>query len=350
MIKSLRRGKALNREIIEYLVLFFILGPGTLYFTCTGCYTGLEIAVASSIFSGYFWVALWKGNAYGACALDLKISWIDRPLTRLMVGIILTFLYTVVVVAVGYYGFFTLYLGRDFYETLLGNPERSLLWPVVVTFLISTFMHGRSFFLSWRAEAVNVEKLKSEQLSSRFESLKNQVNPHFLFNSLNALTSLVHKDADLSEKFIKKLSDVYRYVLDSQDKEVVDMADELNFTESFIFLQKIRHGNSLHVTIEIPEDVKKKKVPPLAFQMLIENAIKHNVVSEAKPLNIVVSVTDGRLIVSNNLQRRKDVEKTSGLGMNNIKMRYEFLSNQSIQIDETGDQFTVKIPILSFDK
>ncbi len=211
-------------------------------------------------------------------------------------------------------------------------------------------MHGRGFFFSWREEAVNVEKLKSERLSSKFESLKNQVNPHFLFNSLNALTSLVHKDPELSEQFIKKLSDVYRYVLDSQDKEVVSLGEELSFTESFIFLQKIRHGDSLEVTVNIPKAALEKQVPPLAFQMLIENAIKHNIVSEAKPLKIEVSVSDHWLVVSNNLQRRKDVENTSGLGINNIKMRYEFLSNQSIMIDETPDEFVVRIPLLDFAK
>ena len=339
-----------NKELRDIAILFFILGPVTLYFSCEGCYTSLEMGIAASVFSGYYWVALWKGNSHGARWLDRKITWDREPLKRLFATVAFALIYTSFAVALGYYVFFTLYLGRDFYDIFLGNLDGALLTPIVITLIISTFMHGRGFFIAWRQAAVDVERLKSEQLSSKYESLKNQVNPHFLFNSLNALSSLVHSDADLAEKFIKKLSDVYRYVLDSQDKEVVDLSEELSFTESFIFLQKIRHGESLQVSIDIPQSLGDLKVPPLAFQMLIENAIKHNVISEAKPLKIEVSASDDFLMVSNKLQRRSDSDHTSGLGINNIKMRYEYLSDKKIQVEETSDQFTVRIPLLTMKK
>ena len=344
----IRELKTWKREVIESLILFFVLGPLSLLLTCTGCWTSFEMAIVSSAFSGYFWVALWKGNAHGACWLDKVISWVDYPLKRLFAGLAFILVYTSVVAAVGYYMFFTLYLGRDFYDSFFGRPSASLLGPIVVTLLISAFMHGRGFFYSWREAAVNVEKLKREQLSSGYESLKNQVNPHFLFNSLNALTSLVHRDADMAERFIKKLSDVYRYVLDSQEKEVVDLKDELEFTEAYVFLQKIRHGDNLTVDINVTESCLMQQVPPLAVQMLIENAIKHNIVSQKRPLSIQVTDKEDSLVVTNDLQLRSGVENTTGLGLNNIKSRYEYLSNQSISIDKTEDKFIARIPLLSF--
>ena len=336
-------------HVRDILLMVFLFGPLTLYFTCTGCFENLEIGVFSSFYAGLSWVALWKGNELGAEWLDHYIGWFDDPLKRFILSVVYTIVYTGLVVAVLHYFFFDVYLGRDFRQTFLSDVAGELKFPLIITFVISTFMHSRAFLLAWRQTAIDNETLKREQLSSKYESLKKQVNPHFLFNSLNALSSLVHKDADLSEKFIKQLSDVYRYVLDSQDKEVVDLKQELAFTESFIFLQQIRYGDNLEVEIDIPDKLKSLQIPPLAFQMLIENAIKHNIISEAKHLKINIIGHKDKLEVSNNLQRRKSSGEVSGLGINNIKLRYEYLSDRKIEIDETADQFTVTIPLLKFN-
>jgi LytS/YehU family sensor histidine kinase len=162
---------------------------------------------------------------------------------------------------------------------------------------------------------------------------------------LNALTNLVYQDQDKAAKFIKQLSEVYRYVLDSRDKEVVSIQEELKFLESYLFLQHIRFGDKLNVQIDIPR--KDGRVAPLALQMLFENAIKHNVISEEDPLTIHIYRQDENLVVENTLKRKQILaEDSSGLGLENIKRRYEFLSDKKVVVEETASKFKVTVPIL----
>jgi len=223
---------------------------------------------------------------------------------------------------------------------------------VVITFVVSTFLTARSFFLCWRQLSINEEKIKREAITSRYESLKNQVNPHFLFNSLNVLTTLVYKDQDLAAKFIKQLANVYRYVLDMKDKELVDIGTEIEFLRSYAFMQQIRHGDGLKIRIDVPSDTHLQVVP-LSIQMLMENAIKHNVISKDEQLNIDISMDDSDyLIVSNNLQRKPSGKKVdhTGIGLENIKARYEFLTDRPLIVEENTKEFSVKIPILKLEE
>jgi LytS/YehU family sensor histidine kinase len=185
-----------------------------------------------------------------------------------------------------------------------------------------------------------------ENFVARFENLKSQVNPHFLFNSFNALTNLVYEDQDKAAKFIKKLSDVYRYVLDTRDREVVSLEEEMDFLKSYVFLQQIRFGEKLKIDIQL--NGIKSMVAPLALQMLIENAIKHNVVSEESPLTVKVYADDQYLAVENDLQKKVILsEDKSGVGLDNIRKRYEFLTGREIVIQETPEKFIVRLPFIT---
>jgi LytS/YehU family sensor histidine kinase len=207
------------------------------------------------------------------------------------------------------------------------------------------------FLQSWRQAEINAEKLKAAHISSQFETLKNQVNPHFLFNSLNVLTNLVYDDQDTAAKFIKQLSQVYRYVLESKDRNLVSLKIELEFVDSFIFLQKMRFGESLHVSINVPEDMRMHLVPPLAIQMLLENAIKHNIVSKNNPLNIDLYIEKNVLVVKNNLQRKNIIpEESSGIGLKNIAERYNYLTNLEVKVLEQDGLYMVKLPLIIDDK
>jgi LytS/YehU family sensor histidine kinase len=222
----------------------------------------------------------------------------------------------------------------------------STIFSIVITIMISLFMHGRAFFINWRQVAINAEKLKQENMAARYESLKNQVNPHFLFNSFNALTNLVYEDPDKAVKFIKQLSDVYRYVLDTRDKEVVPLDQEMRFLQSYLYLQKIRFGDKLVIQFDV--DGLKTQVAPLALQMLIENAIKHNVVSEDDPLHIHVFADNGFLVVENNLQKKTSLgEPSAGVGLENICRRYEYLSSAKAEVRQTSDKFIVRLPLIA---
>ncbi|GCC53011.1 hypothetical protein SanaruYs_32520 [Chryseotalea sanaruensis] len=207
-------------------------------------------------------------------------------------------------------------------------------------------MHGREFLLQWRKSAVDAERYQKESMTATYESLKSQVNPHFLFNSLNALTNLVYEDQDKAAKFIKQLSEVYRYVLDTRDKELVPIADELRFLESYTYLQRIRFGDKLK--IENTLDATQSLVAPLALQMLVENAVKHNEISQDKPLTIRLYRDGNFLIVENTLQRKLNSgEASSGMGLDNITKRYQFLDSRQVQVVEDDQHFVVKIPIIN---
>jgi LytS/YehU family sensor histidine kinase len=209
-------------------------------------------------------------------------------------------------------------------------------------------MHARGFLQNLKQATIDAEIAKKESIRAQYEALKNQVNPHFLFNSLNALTNLVYTDQDKAALFIKKMAEVYRYVLDTRDKELVDVNEELNFAESFIYLQQIRFGENLKVDYQI--DSKTGKVAPLAVQMLIENAIKHNEISAEHPLTITLLLKNDFISVVNSVRLKNNpLDQNSGVGLENIRKRYEFLTHIPVEIKKESGRFEVKIPILNIE-
>jgi len=199
-----------------------------------------------------------------------------------------------------------------------------------------------------RAFHRRTEQLENENLQAQFAALKNQVNPHFLFNSLSILSSLVHVDAELSEKFIDQLSRSYRYTLEQKDNDLVPLSTELDFIKSYTFLLKIRFEEKFDVLLSVPEvDRQHYRVAPLTLQLLVENAVKHNQMSAESPLHVRISLEDQELVVRNSLQRRPTVAASTGLGLQNILNRYRLLTPRPVRIDETEDTFTVRIPLLS---
>lgn len=317
-----------------------VAGFGMTYLICPSCSQSLNHYLRVSAFSSSLWVFLWLGNAEIGNYVGNKSPWEKYPYRSFAIGMAVTLFYTLAAVYL-----IVAVFDRFFRLQVLDDLQDIAFNSVVVTLVISLFMHGRSFLLSWRAEALNSERLKKENAIARYDSLKSQVNPHFLFNSLNALTNLVYEDQDKAAKFIKQLSEVYRYVLDTRNSELVHLKEELGFLNAYLYLQQIRYGEKLHVRIEL--DQCKTGVAPLALQMLIENAIKHNVIAEEQPLHIRLYCSDGFIIVENNLQRKKILEQDSaGIGLENIKRRYEFLSDKSVQVIEELDTFKVMLPVL----
>jgi len=208
-------------------------------------------------------------------------------------------------------------------------------------------LHGRTFLLNWRQTLLEAERLKREQVAARYEALKSQVNPHFLFNSLNVLSSLVHRDADMAEKFIRQLSDVYRYILDSRSKETVPIKEELSILRSYLFLMDIRFGTALQTNISIPDNTRGH-LAPLTLQMLVENALKHNEISKSNPLHIEVFLeNEDWIVVRNNLSPKNILPESTGVGLANIQSQYQLLSEKAVLITDHDGFFTVKIPVLN---
>jgi two-component system, LytTR family, sensor kinase len=193
---------------------------------------------------------------------------------------------------------------------------------------------------------LEAERLKKESIEAQFEALRNQVNPHFMFNCFNVLSNLVYKDPDVSAQFIAQLSNVYRYLLQSQQKKVVTLQEELSFIESYLYLLKMRHGDNLIVDKRIAAEPENFYVAPASLQMLIENAIKHNIVSKNNPLTIRLYSEKEAIVVANNLQEKEIREESTQRGLQNIKSRYRLLSNAQVLIEKTAGEFRVTIPLL----
>ncbi|MBX2954797.1 MAG: histidine kinase [Cyclobacteriaceae bacterium] len=290
-------------------------------------------------FTALMWVFLWKGNSLISALISSFIDWLKSPVKSLVLLSLGSVVYTIssVLLLVKVYEWA--------FDIDFGKSESMVYSATVITIIITLFMHGRAFLLEWKQSALDTERLKQENVTARYESLKNQINPHFLFNSFNALTNLVYEDQDLAAKFIKQLSEVYRYVLDTRDRELVSKVEELNFLESYLFLQKIRFGDNLWVSIEL--DRVKTDFPPLVLQMLIENAIKHNIVSNEQPLTVKIHSANDFIVIENTLQKKKVLaEESAGVGLSNIRLRYEFLSNKKVEVEELSDKFIVRLPIL----
>jgi sensor histidine kinase YesM len=214
--------------------------------------------------------------------------------------------------------------------------------------IILAIYEGIYLFRKWKAATRESEQLKRERLQTQLDSLKNQVNPHFLFNSLNSLSSLIEEDAPKAQLFIHELARVYRYLLQSNDKELTDVKSELAFIDAYAFLLKTRFGNSISLDIRVSEAAKQYLIPPLTLQLLVENAVKHNVVSLARPLKISIYTEGGdKLIVSNNLQNKTTVVALSQMGLANIATKYHLLSGIKPKIEQTTTTFKVILPLLS---
>lgn len=307
-------------------------------FTCSTCLYSFKLYSTIALFTSVTWVTMWLGNEYVSEILDRKISWTLEPVKRLIAGVVGMLIYTVPMM------WLLVKVFEAFLNFSLGNISFILYSAVFISLVISLFLTGRAFLINWKQSVIDSEKLKRESITARYENLKSQVNPHFLFNSLNALSNLVHEHPDKAVTFIKQLSDVYRYVLDTRDREVVSLDEELKFLKSYIYLQQIRFGDKLK--IELTLNGIESSVAPLSLQMLLENAIKHNIVSVEDPLLVRIYQEGDYLVVENDLQRKDQVQDRSGLGLENIQKRYEFLTDKPVVIREEEKKFIVKIPVI----
>ncbi len=335
------------KHVVEAILIFIFGGFMNMVVFCTGCldepYLFSKTFFINLSYSGISWVAYWKGSEFIVNFWDERIPWLKKPLRRFLTSLVSIVIYVFIAVW-GIDLFFDLVIFKKTLSKALASSSAPFSITLLITLGINVFMHGRGFLIAWRQAAIDVEKLKTEQISSQYNSLKNQVNPHFLFNSLNALSSLVYDNQDKAVEFIRKLSQVYRYVLESMDEEIVPIGKEMDFVQNFIFLQKIRFGDNLLVNFNNAEP--NRYVPPLAIQLLVENAIKHNVISEKDPLSINIEINDSLCIVSNSLKEKK-VKDSTGIGLANIKSRYHYLTDKEINIEKTEDSFQVTIPLLN---
>lgn len=335
--------KAFRVLLVISVILTVVLNPAALTDT-------KRLAITFAITFAYS-AGLWFVNWFAVDWLNSRISWAERPLRRTLITMALQVAGSVLVVL----------LIQSAY-LLLSHQSLALLWrpqmyvqvliPLAITSIVSLFNHSRSFFLNWREAAIRVERVEKENAVARLDSLRRQVDPHFLFNSLNALTSLIEEeDPARASRFVRQLAKVYRYVLDSQEQEVVTLAEEMRFLEAYVFLQRTRLGEGLQVEIDLPPtaNLDELMVPPLAVQLLLENALKHNATSQKQPLYIRVTLDAAarQLVVCNALRyRRVPAEESTGMGLRNLSARYAFLTSRPVTVEKTETEFIVTLPLL----
>ena len=237
--------------------------------------------------------------------------------------------------------------GNSYNDFITAEKIQLYFIALIITLVISLFFHAFYFYKELQKSRINEQKIIAGTASAKFESLKNQIDPHFLFNSLNVLTSLIEENPENAQKFTTSLSKIYRYVLEQKDKELVSLEEELNFARTYMDLLKMRFENS--VSYEVPEILSnpEAKVVPLSLQLLLENAIKHNAISEKKPLKIRIYEEGNYLIVENNYQKKEVLQNRNGVGLQNIISRYHIVSNRKVLIEQNSATFRVSLPVLT---
>ncbi|MBW2961421.1 2TM domain-containing protein [Mesonia sp. JHPTF-M18] len=232
-------------------------------------------------------------------------------------------------------------------EFIENESIKNYFFPFLLSLIMSLFLHAFYFYKAMQESKVTEQKLIAGHASAKFDALKNQLDPHFLFNSLNVLTSLIEENPGQAQNFTTSLSKVYRYVLEQKNKELVTVEDELTFAKRYVGLLKMRFENS--ITYHFPKKISnpEAKIIPLSLQLLLENAVKHNVVSEENPLHISIFEEDGCLVVKNNLQTKNVMGESSGYGLLNIQQRYGLLTSRKVKIEKSKTTFQVKLPILT---
>ena len=235
----------------------------------------------------------------------------------------------------------------NFFEILFETEVKGFVIATLVGFALGALFF---FYVQWADALKREQKLREEKLVFQYETLKNQVNPHFLFNSLNALSSLVKKDAALSEKFIQKLSSIYRYILDNNQKELVPLSDELEFVRNYFYLQKIRDEDKIELNINL-EETDGVKILPVSLQIIVENAFKHNSATRKKPLIVSIEFENPSTIkVTNNVQLKSNWSGSSKTGLKNLSERCRLILGKKVEIQKSAEVFVVKLPVKTTEK
>ena len=279
--------------------------------------------------------------------INNQVVWEKYAKYRLFLGVIGSISVTMIGVFFIRMIIATIIEGETFVAFYTAEKLRYYVFSLIITMAVSLFFHTIYFYKKSQEKKVKEQKIIAGTASAQFESLKNQIDPHFLFNSLNVLSSLIEENPENAQRFTTSLSKIYRYVLEQKDKELVSVTEELAFAKTYMNLLKMRFENSLFY--EMPQEVPnpEAKVVPLSLQLLLENTVKHNVVSEQKPLYIRIKIVENNLVIENDLQKKEVLGDRKGVGLQNIINRYGILTHRKVLIEETKNQFSVSLPILT---
>lgn len=300
--------------------------------------------IGMTISSFVYALLIWEGNRLINLYLNKILPFEKNVTLRLITQLLVAALYMVII------RFSALYFFWERIPEFVRREEVVLRIIYFLDIILAAAIHlayiSRYFFKQWKLSLQKAERLEKEKTQVQFDNLKNQLNPHFLFNNLTLLDGLIHEQPELASKFLQHLAKIYRYVLQNQDKETVSLETENAFINHYVSLMETRFGEGLKITRSFTPGALEKRIVPVTLQILIENAIKHNTVHPQTPLNIELYNDGEYLIAKNNIQLKKQVESSNRLGLSNLKSLYLYLSKKNIEIYNQNQCFTVKIPLI----
>ena len=336
--KELQRAIKLTLIIFAVIQLVNVIMGSEVYF-------GKRLLV-NFLFTMMYTFSLYASNMFLFWKLDSYFE--DKfSVKRLTLGFIGSFLVSLAVIFLMHLFEEVVYNKNSFDYFLANEKPSSYLASIIITFFVTLSIYTISFYKAYNENKVKEQKIIAGTANAKFESLKNQIDPHFLFNSLNVLSSLIEENPDNAQRFTISLSKIYRYVLEQKDKELVSVEEELAFAKTYMNLLKMRFENSLFYELPTTAINPDAKVVPLSLQLLLENTVKHNVVSEQRPLHIRIYIEGDYLAVQNDYQKKEVLQERQGVGLQNIVNRYGIITNRKVLIIQNEKTFTVKIPLLT---
>lgn len=336
----------------DFIILFWVsLATTLIFFFLSTEEKNLENFSLTLFISAMYSFLIGTGNGLINSFLNKKVPWSEATTKRAILSIVSILIANFILVYFCNYINFVVIQKIATTEAFFSGKYNFINWFMVnVALLISAFLHAKSFMeelkKSSKKEVVE-QKLIAKSANAQFESLKNQLDPHFLFNSLNVLSSLIDENPSQAQKFTASMSKIYRYVLEQKDKELVTIEDEIEFAKTYCGLLKTRFEDSVNFIFDVKEDDLRRFVVPLSLQLLLENCIKHNLATSSKPLLIRIFTESDTLCIENNLQIREQIKESAGIGLANIVQRYSLLTKKNVFIEKSEDYFKVKLPILS---
>lgn len=333
--------KALGLGIIIFVVLLLI-----------NVVNGYNVVLDYSLFIQFFYImlytlALHMANAGVVLLTDRFFGGRRIGIKRLLVGFIASFVVSVFIIVLLRMFEDVVMEGKTIRQYFADERISNFYVAIVITLVITLSLHIFYFYKNYQENRVKQQKIIAGTASAKFETLKNQIDPHFLFNSLNVLSSLIEENPENAQRFTTSLSKVYRYVLEQKDKELVSVAEELAFAKTYMNLLKMRFENSVFYEVQENLTNQDAMVVPLSLQLLLENTVKHNVVSQQKPLRIRIFEQNGYLVVQNDYQKKEVLQDRRGVGLQNIISRYAIVTARKVQIEQDEKHFTVKLPMLT---
>jgi sensor histidine kinase YesM len=339
--------KEFGKAFVIGLLVFIVVG--IIRFFYSGSFFREGKFIEDLIYNQIYSVVLYGSNAVLTYYLIRKYKNELFTLKHLSKGILGGILITLVSIFMLRLVTDVVLYGKSLEDFVRGETPEYYYFTFIISMVIVLLFYAVYYYRHKQETRVKEQKIIAGTASAKFDALKNQLDPHFLFNSLNVLTSLIEENPQAATKFTTALSKVYRYVLEQKNKDLVTVEEELNFAKLYMSLLEMRFEDSIVFTF--PERVSnpEAKVVPLSLQLLLENAVKHNQVTSSKKLHISIEERDGNLVITNNVQPKQVIKESSGVGLKNIRQRYALLSNRPITIDESPSQFSISIPILTKD-